>query len=223
MGSKIKIAQLQFPEIRLKASELHKARGYFSKEFKEFDLLHNHDLKTGKVIYRYPAIQFKIADKNFSIFSYGDKAIEIMKRIFLNSHEIRVDNKKMKIYQTNLDVNSAEIGISEEFFLYAFFSPWIALNQKNYNEYVKLDSKEEKTEKLNSILINNIISFCKFAGYTIPEKIQIKSRFCEVPVNLKSLTHIAFKGDFMANFKLPDYLGLGKSSSRGYGCIKRKM
>jgi hypothetical protein len=74
---KIRVSELRFPEVNIKPSELHKARGYFGREFKEFDLLHNHNLNTNKVIYRYPAIQFKITDKGFSIFTFGDKAIGI--------------------------------------------------------------------------------------------------------------------------------------------------
>jgi hypothetical protein len=30
-----------------------------------------------------------------------------------------------------------------------------------------------------------------------------------------------FKGMFAVNFELPDYIGLGKSVSRGFGTIKR--
>jgi hypothetical protein len=30
-----------------------------------------------------------------------------------------------------------------------------------------------------------------------------------------------FKGTFAVNFELPDYIGLGKSVSRGFGTIKR--
>ncbi|MDD3175568.1 MAG: CRISPR-associated endonuclease Cas6 [Candidatus Nanoarchaeia archaeon] len=32
---------------------------------------------------------------------------------------------------------------------------------------------------------------------------------------------LAFKGDFKINFILPDYIGLGKSVSRGYGNVRK--
>ena len=57
---------MRFPEIKVRPAELHKVRGYFSNEYKQYDLLHNHDRETGKSIYRYPAIQFKI-NQYFSI------------------------------------------------------------------------------------------------------------------------------------------------------------
>ena len=35
------------------------------------------------------------------------------------------------------------------------------------------------------------------------------------------ITHVGFVGKFKVNFKIPDYLGLGKSVSRGFGTIKK--
>jgi hypothetical protein len=88
---------------------------------------------------------------------------------------------------------------------------------------MSLDTEHQRKEKIHAILINNIISFCKFAGYTIQDRLEIKSAFTPVPANLKGNTHLAFKGEFMVNFLLPDMLGLGKSTSRGYGNIIRKI
>lgn len=219
---KLHVAELHFPELKIKPNQLYKIRGYFGNEFKEYDLLHNHDLNTGKDIYRYPAIQFKKIDNALSLFGYGDKAIDIFKTLFLKSYFIKIETQKFMANEKNFQVKSEKFGLQDESYVYKFISPWIALNQKNYKEYVYLDS-EGKNKKLNSILINNIISFCKFTGYTIPDKIKIKSKFRQIEVNLKGIAHSGFTGEFMANFLLPDYLGLGKSSSRGYGCIKREM
>jgi hypothetical protein len=38
---------------------------------------------------------------------------------------------------------------------------------------------------------------------------------------LKVTPVIGFGCEFMANFSIPDYLGLGKSVSRGFGAVKR--
>ncbi len=173
MKHKVKIAQLQFPELKIKPSELHKVRGYFGEQFREFDLLHNHDLKTGKNIYRYPAIQFKIADKILSIFSYGEKAIEIFKTIFFKSDKIIIGSQTMEINEKQFEIKEKSFGLKDDSFVYSFISPWIGLNQKNYSSYIKLNSEEEKKDKLNAILINNIISFCKFAGYTIKDTVKV--------------------------------------------------
>jgi hypothetical protein len=38
---------------------------------------------------------------------------------------------------------------------------------------------------------------------------------------MKGVEIATFKGEFMVNFLIPDYFGLGKSVSRGFGTVKR--
>jgi len=41
-------------------------------------------------------------------------------------------------------------------------------------------------------------------------------------VRLKKVEMAAFTGSFVTNFTIPDYFGLGKSISRGFGTIVRQ-
>ena len=41
------------------------------------------------------------------------------------------------------------------------------------------------------------------------------------PVFLKGVRRVGFKGTSAVNFELPDYIGLGKSESRGFGTDKK--
>lgn len=218
----IKTGTIRFPEIKIKPSHLHKVRGYFSEQYQQYDLIHNHDKKTGKHLYRYPAIQFKI-NRCLSIAAYKQEGITILKEVFLTSEDIVIEDKTINIYGKEIELKEESYGEDGEFYLYEFYTPWLALNQENYRGYKALTDETKKSRMLNTILVNNIISFCKFAGYTIVNRLAVKSQLGEVPANLKTKTHIAFKGNFMVNFLLPDFLGLGKSSSRGYGNIKRKL
>ena len=43
----------------------------------------------------------------------------------------------------------------------------------------------------------------------------------EKEVIIKGIKHIGFVGEFKVNFDIPDYLGLGKSVSKGFGTIKK--
>lgn len=222
MIQKIRTGITRFPEIKVRPFELHKVRGFFSNRYKRYDLLHNHDRGTGKFIYRYPAIQFKI-DGYFSIFGYKQEGIDILKDIFLTAEDIVIEGRKIDVFGKEIEVKEEDFGEDGTFYVYEFITPWIALNQANYKEYTLLGDEERKNRMLNSILINNIISFCKFAGYTVKDRLEVKSKFHEVRANLKGKVHRAFRGEFMVNFLLPGYLGLGKSSSRGYGNIVKKL
>jgi hypothetical protein len=214
----LKVGEIRFPEIHLSPSVLHKVRGYFSEKFKKYDLIHNHDHSSGKSIYRYPAIQFKM-DDHLVIFAFKDEAITILKEVFMVSEKIVIDGFGIDIHERMIEVKEVQMGEDGTFYVYRFTSPWLPLNQDNFRVYKELHSSEDKQKKLDGILINNIIGFCKFAGFDVKETLVVKSRFIEMEANLKGITHLAFKGEFMVNFLLPGFLGLGKSSSRGYGNI----
>jgi hypothetical protein len=222
MLQKIKIGVMKFPGIQVKPSQLHKVRGYFSRQFARFDLIHNHQPASEKYFYRYPAVQFKIQDC-LAVHAYKPEGIAVLKELFLEAENIVIEDQVLTIDSKEIEVKEVEIGEDGGVYVYEFVTPWIALNQQNYKDFLSLDTEEQRKEKLHAILINNIISFCKFAGYTVQNRLKIKSTFQPVPTNLKGKTHLAFKGEFMVDFLLPDLLGLGKSTSRGYGNITRKI
>lgn len=213
---------MKFPGIQIKPSQLHKVRGYFSRQFARFDLIHNHQPVSEKYFYRYPAVQFKIQDC-LAVHAYKPEGIAVLKELFLESESIEIEGQVLTIDSKEIEVKEVEIGEDGEGYVYEFVTPWIALNQQNYKDFLSLETDEQRKEKLHAILINNIISFCKFAGYTVQDRLAIKSAFQPVQTNLKGKTHLAFKGEFMVKFLLPDLLGLGKSTSRGYGNIIRKI
>ncbi len=218
----IKTGVMKFPGICIPPSQLHKVRGYFSRQFAQFDLLHNHEANSDKVIYRYPAVQFKIHDC-LAIHAYKGEGIEVLKELFLEAENIVIEGQVLTVNSKEIEVREVEFGEDGETYVYEFVTPWIALNQQNFRDFLSLETDIERKEKLHAILINNIISFCKFAGYTVGNRLAVKSNFKPVSTNLKGKTHLAFMGEFMVNFCLPDLLGLGKSTSRGYGNVLRKI
>ena len=80
----------------------------------------------------------------------------------------------------------------------------------------------EKEEILQRILIGNIISMSKGFNYTVEEKIKCWLNLQSTYVNIKGLKHVGFVGEFKVNFNIPDYFGLGKNVSKGFGTIKKK-
>ena len=217
----MKMAEISFPQLNVHAALLHKVRGYFGREFLKYELLHNHQSGTNKVIYRYPAIQFK-SNSKLSIAGYGPEAIAILREIFLDTHTIDIDGEKIAIKESQMIIKEIEFGEDGNTYDYEFISPWVALNQRNYSRFSSIGDNTQRNDMLNSILINNIISFCKFAGYTVKDRLRPNTRLSERQTDLKGKTLMAFDGEFKINFLLPDDLGLGKSTSRGYGNIIHK-
>ncbi|MGQ9817977.1 MAG: CRISPR-associated endonuclease Cas6, partial [bacterium] len=84
----------------------------------------------------------------------------------------------------------------------------------------KLVAWSKRKQLLEKILIGNIISISKSLGYTIFEPIKANLiKIKEVTTKLKNIPMLAFLGTFSVNFEIPDYWGIGKSVSRGFGTI----
>ncbi len=219
----MKKAILCFNNIKLKHSEIHKLRGYIGNIFAQHDLIHNHDAKTGKSIYRYPLIQFKIIDKVPCIIAFTEKAVQIFNEIFMTLNEIVIEDKRIPIFEKDFKLENSNFGFSDETFMYKFLSPWIGLNQKNFGIYINLKFQKEKNDLLERILTGNILSMSKYLGLHLDQnqRINIDLKLQQTKVILKGKNMIGFKGIFKTNFMIPNYMGLGKSVSRGFGNIKK--
>ena len=219
----MKKATLYFNDIRLSPNQIHKFRGYVGNVFAEHDLIHNHDQNSGKYIYRYPLIQFKIIDKVPCIIALTEKAVQVFTEIFMGLDEINIEGEKIPINEKDFKIEIVDFGFSKELYMYEFLSPWMALNQKNYAAFKKMHSLEEKKYLLRRILTGNILSMAKYLGCHLEpdQRIQSDLNFKQIKATLKGKFMLGFEGVFKTNFHLPDYSALGKSVSRGYGCIKK--
>lgn len=219
----MKKAVLMLDGVRLNPSQIHKMRGFVGNLFREDDVIHNHDVRTGKPIYRYPLIQFKMLDKTPAIIAVGDDAVQGFSKIFMSLNRIMIDKTEIPVYEKNLRCEESEFGYSQEQIVYEFVSPWIGLNQKNYRRYAESSDKAEKNLMLRKALVGNLLSMSKSFGYWLGKDQEIRSDVAlkEKPVILKGKTLIGFTGAFKCNFIIPDFLGIGKSVSRGFGTVER--
>jgi len=104
---------------------------------------------------------------------------------------------------------------------YQFKTLWMALNQQNFNKYREL-TDGEKPGFLDKQLRNNILSFYKGIGYWTKGQIMVKASLTPKQTLFKNKKMTAFTGGFISNAILPDYAGLGKSVSRGFGTIVKQ-
>ncbi|GAB6094234.1 CRISPR-associated endonuclease Cas6 [Desulfatiferula olefinivorans] len=219
----MKKAILKLSNVNLKPQQIHKLRGYVGNLFKNHDLIHNHDNETGKVIYRYPLVQFKVIDRAPSIVCITEKAVAVFHDLFMNLDAISIDGTIIPVFEKDLKIEDVPFGYSNEAFVYEFQSPWIGLNQKNYLSYEDAKDDGERKTLLKRILTGNLLSMSKSLEYrlapeqTIHTDLTVKSG----PVQLKGKTLLGFRGVIKTNFMIPDHLGLGKSVSRGFGVVRR--
>jgi len=207
-------------EANISTKDAEKVRGFLGNIYRNNPYVHQHKLD-GSLIYDYPKIQYKVIKNRCFLIGIAE-GIDIIKKVFFDLDAINLDGNWIQILDKELEQVIDDFCILDDFVSYTILTPWLALNEKNYEKYQMMGMWEERKKKLEEILKSNIISISKSLGYTVPAPIiaNIK-RFKEVKTSLKGVPMLGFLGIFSVNFSIPDYWGIGKSVSRGFGTIKR--
>lgn len=193
-------------------------RGFFASKFNEYTLLHQHN--TDKFIYDYPLVQYKMISKVPTVIGINEGA-DVLIEICNQYDEIKLSNNIYEIVEREISYKNEDFGLSDKFYTYSFEIPWFALNQENFTDkYQRMNSTEQK-ELLRKTLVGNILSMSKSFGYTVPGQIKCEPDLQPGIGIMKGVKIATFRGKFMVNFLIPNYFGLGKSVSRGFGTVKR--
>lgn len=214
------ILRLKFDRLLDRKVETKDLRGAVSNLYPEERLLHQHR-ENGKIDYHHPLVQYKIINGECLLAGFKDGA-ELLANLDLVTKTLFLGCENYTILTTEVEFHRTSIRTSETIQSYSFLTPWLALNEKNYDKYQMLGGWGKRKELLEKILIGNIISMSKSLGYTVPAPIEAKIHHLkEVKTSLKGTPMLGFLGNFSVNFEIPDYWGIGKSVSRGFGTIKR--
>jgi hypothetical protein len=214
----LKILRLTFQSDAPMRGDATKLRGFFATSFNEYALLHQHT--ADKLIYKYPLIQYKMLQGKPLVLGINEGA-EVLKEIYDKFDEITIGESKYTIMERGVTLRSEEFGCTQEILNYSFATPWLALSQENYPKYIEA-SWDERRDLLRRILVGNILSASKGLRYVAAEQIRLElGRMHDEICMLKGMKVTGIRGEFTTNFAIPDYLGLGKSVSRGFGAVTR--
>ncbi len=186
---------------------------------RENPLFHNHSGDEA-FIYKYPLIQYKKIGKQAGIFCIDEGVDEIHKLFGRRNWTIDLQGHPITLKVDRLDLKTTQVNVLEQRFAYSL-SNWQALNEENWKRYNQLDSMVEKVGMLEKILTANILSFAKGIDWHItdPIKLVIKDVKLERDSRMKDIKVRTFEVDFRCNVFLPDFMGLGKGVSKGFGTV----
>jgi hypothetical protein len=193
-------------------------RGYIGRQFEEYPILHHHIIDLGYV-FTYPKVQYKIIADTASILGI-DEGGRVLKKISDELDELVLGHSIYKITKKILVEQECTLCPSQNLLQYSFLTPWLALNPKNYQRYIQTRDWKERKNLLNSILIGNILSLCKGLGVVVDKELNARSHLEPQKIVFKAVPVIGFLGFFQVNFRIPDFFGLGKGVSQGFGVIK---
>lgn len=197
-----------------------KLRGFIANRFRDYPIIHHH-LDNDRFLYRTPLIQYKIIEGRPLVIGINEGA-QILQRIYDEVDYIKVDDSEYPIKEKVIILRTDYFGVTETNISYSFLTPWLALNEENYDKYIRTGAWQKRKELLDKIIIGNLISLSKGIGYTAEKPIEANIlQIKEVPTSLKGNPMLGFLGRFSVNFEIPDYWGIGKSVSRGFGTVER--
>lgn len=220
--SLLQLVHITFPELHFQRSAGHQLRGYIGNLFKEYSpLLHNH-LADGSLRNQYPLVQYKVVDQKPFIIGIGEGA-GLLTELFLKLKELVLEDRTYPIHHKNIVSSTHQFTLGSDLYTYTFKNPWMSLNQTNHARWLQSD-EEQKQQLLKRILVGNILSFLKGVGIHVKEQILCNLNVkAQTTTGFKDQQMLAFSGSFVSNIDLPDYVGLGKAVSRGYGTLTKAM
>lgn len=192
-------------------------RGFFGNEYRDIPLFHHH-LDDSGFIYLYPRIQYKVIGGHPLLMGISEGASALAKIVDTIS-TITIRDKNHTVTGTTLQQKVFEPSPCRGMREYRFLAPWMALNQKNVKRYESIHDHAQLKEFLNSILVANVLSFCKGVGIVCKTRLHAHSHLNHVKTTYKGIPMVAFTGKFRMNFLLPDYIGIGKAVSFGNGTV----
>lgn len=183
-------------------------------------LFHNH--LEDQFLYGYPLIQYKAVQRNPTIVCINQGSEEILKFFEQTNWDLRIHEKRVKTEIKNMVFDYFECGFSTKPVRYQI-SNWFALNETNFSKFIAISDDIGRISFLERVLTGNILSFAKGIQWNVDGQIKVmipKLREGRL-FSFKDHQMVGFDLNFVTNMVLPDFIGFGKSVSRGFGLIRR--
>ncbi|TAF64692.1 MAG: hypothetical protein EAZ55_10660 [Cytophagales bacterium] len=219
---KLKFLNVQF-NAELHPSKIAAFRGAIIQKVGQKDtlLFHNH-LDDEKFNYQYALVQYKTIAKRPTIICMGE-GVEVIHKFFEKSDwtlNIAGEEYQMSIHKLNMQEFTMQTW--DKMMHYTLLN-WLPLNQQSYEEYQKMTGLVEKTQFLEKKIIGHILAFAKGIAWQVENEIKVNITEMQEPrlMYYKNIKMMAFSLTFKTNVFLPNYMGLGKGVSLGFGIVKK--
>lgn len=202
--------------------EIPLLRGVAIKATKGETLLcHNHEGE--RLRYAYPLVQYKRVKGRAAMVFVGDETA--VTEDYFRNHVLEVDlgSRRARLELLHAETDVTEVGVEENSLAYSL-RQYLPFNQKNYEEYQRSDSLAERIAILERCLTGNILSFAKGVEVHLDKRVEVRLNDISRPsvYRYKGVKMVGFDMELKTNVSLPEYIGLGKGTSLGFGTVSRQ-
>jgi hypothetical protein len=193
----------------------------------EHEWFHNHNNETGGYHQRYPLIQYKLdtwRGHMRPMLLCMQQGVEEAHHFFSQPNwSLRIGREERPLRIARLHVDQLRLSLPERPHVYRIHK-WKAFNPDNYEAWRSLRGLSEQFAFLERLLATHIIAFAEGVGWRVPERFELRitDLLKREWLDYKGVRVLAFTLDFEANVSLPEFVGLGKGASVGYGVVRRQ-
>ncbi len=190
------------------------------KSKRKSDLFHNHK-SDGSSIYRYPLIQYKVIDKRPMILCLNEATDDIHYFLENRDFDLLIGKNTIKFSIEDIHLKYTSLQTWNEDFRYNILN-YLPFNSENYKEFQKIEFELERSKFIQDRLFSHMYATIKHMKLPTPVDLRVKiekikgSKYIEH----KGVFHQSYHINFRTNLSLPNYIGIGKGSSVGFGIIK---
>lgn len=220
--TKVKFLKVQFTDT-IQPWELPAFRGaVVAKVGRAHHWFHNH-LDDKQYLYRYPKIQYKCVSRHPMLLCLEEGVEEIHKLFEKSDWSLNISQRDLEMRIHRLDLHEFTMQVLDRPQTYRIRN-WVALNEKNYATYQHITALTDKIAFLEQKLVSHIISFAKGIRWHIDQRFEVKITELSAPrwVKVKSTGLMGFDVSFTTRIFLPDFVGLGRKVSLGFGTVRRE-
>ncbi len=183
-------------------------------------LFHNHNDQGLR--YAYPLIQYKVLGGMAAIVAAGEGIDQLAEFFTSANFDLTLGGKAMRLEVDQVLPLQYQMQVWDQQWPYRVLR-WLPLNSDHYRRYQSLDSLPERMQMLQDILRGNILAMGKGLGVRFDNEVIVRLTDLSEPriVRVKDTPVMSFNAQMRCNVNIPQYLGLGKHTSLGYGVVTR--
>lgn len=218
---KLKFLKVQF-DTQIEPYEIPAFRGaMIAKVGKENTLLFHNHIDEQKYHYAYPLVQYKTIYRRPTLVCLGE-GVEVVHKFFEQQNwDLLIGEQMHKMPIHTLDMNQFMVQVWDKNFEYQIRN-WLPITQSSHKEYGELEGMIDKIAFLEKKMVGHLLAFAKGISWKVAEQIEVKITDYQEPhlAKHKGVKLLAFNLKFKSNIFLPNYLGLGKGTSVGFGTVR---
>lgn len=167
---------------------------------------------------KYPLIQYKVI-RGAPLIVGINEGCDLLWQVFDKLEEIN-EISPWKITEKRIIEKKSELGYTDERVRYRFLTPWLTIQEEDLGKDTK-NNPRQRNAALSIILESNFLAVARNFNIPLDQRLSIALNTKDEFIVQRDTNIAGFFGSFYINFQLPQFLGIGKSVTRGFGTLKQ--